>query len=194
MNDDAKEANKSSDPMGALMERRKYQGQSFGSAFREARKGGEKTFFWNGKKYTTDTAPDKAPAPAGEPGGAFRSRRASSDEDFGREGLRKAPEPAADMRAGRGMNRAPVSSGRGTSPGRGVPEASPSEDMRAGRGMGRGYALSDVERPGTNVRYENKDTSDMAYKKGGKVKCYAKGGSVRGGGCESRGKTKGRMV
>ena len=30
--------------------------------------------------------------------------------------------------------------------------------------------------------------------KGGKVKAYAKGGSIRGGGIESRGKTKGRMV
>lgn len=33
-----------------------------------------------------------------------------------------------------------------------------------------------------------------AYKKGGKVKKMAKGGSVRGMGCEVRGKTKGRFV
>jgi hypothetical protein len=33
------------------------------------------------------------------------------------------------------------------------------------------------------------------HKCGGKVtKKYAKGGSVRGGGCETKGKTKGRMV
>jgi hypothetical protein len=57
-----------------------------------------------------------------------------------------------------------------------------------------GYKLSDVERPGTNVRYENEDTSDMSYKKGGKVKAYAKGGSVRGDGCATKGKTKGRML
>jgi hypothetical protein len=31
-------------------------------------------------------------------------------------------------------------------------------------------------------------------KKGGKVKAYAKGGAVRGGGIEKRGKTKGRFV
>lgn len=200
MNDDAKEANKSSDPMGALMERRKYQGQSFGSAFREARKSGEKTFFWKGTKFTTDLdagkASGKASAPAGSAPALNNSRgvRASSDEDFGREGRREAPKPAVDMRADRGMNRAPVSSGRGVSPGRGMPEPAP--DMRAARGMNRapGYKLSDVERPGTNVRYENEDTSDMAYKKGGKVKAYAKGGAVRGGGCETKGKTKGRMV
>ena len=35
---------------------------------------------------------------------------------------------------------------------------------------------------------------DEMLAKGGKVKGYAKGGSVRGGGCESRGKTKGRFV
>lgn len=190
MANDVEESNKSSDPMGALMERRKYKGQSFGSAFSEARKSGEKTFFWNGKKYTTATAPDKAPAPAGEPGGAFRSRRASSDEDFGREGRREVSKPAEDMRASRGMNRAPVSSGRGVSPGRGMP-GSNSGDMPPRR---PGYKLSDVDRPGTSVRYENEDTSDMVYKKGGKVKAYAKGGSVRGGGCEAKGKTKGRMV
>lgn len=40
------------------------------------------------------------------------------------------------------------------------------------------------------------DANAEAYRgmrTGGKVKAYAKGGSVRGGGCESRGKTKGRM-
>lgn len=32
------------------------------------------------------------------------------------------------------------------------------------------------------------------FKKGGSVKKYASGGSIRGGGCETRGKTKGRFV
>jgi hypothetical protein len=32
------------------------------------------------------------------------------------------------------------------------------------------------------------------FKKGGSVKKYAKGGSVRGGGCEMRGKTRGKFV
>lgn len=36
--------------------------------------------------------------------------------------------------------------------------------------------------------------TDKKMKCGGKVKGYASGGSVRGGGCESRGKTKGRFV
>lgn len=166
MADDAAEASKSSDPMGALMERRKYKGQSFASAFREARNSGDKTFFWNGKKYTTDLAPAKPVPPAGEPGGAFRSRRAPSDEDMGREGRRQAVKSA---------------------------EAT-GEPGGANRGEGRGYKLSDVERPGTRVRYDNEDTSDMTYKRGGMTKGYAKGGSVKGSGCEQRGLRKCKVI
>lgn len=165
MADDVIAANKSSDPMGALMERRKYKGQSFASAFREARDAGDKTFFWNGKKYTTDLAPAKPVPPAGEPGGAYRSRRAP-EEDFGREGRRQAVKP----------------------------DEATGEPGGASRGEGRGYKLSDVERPGTRVRYDNEDTSDMTYKRGGMTKVYAKGGVTRADGCAQRGKTKGRMV
>ena len=160
MANDAAEANKSSDPMGALMERRKYKGQSFASAFREARSSGDKTFFWNGKKYNTDVAPAKPVPPAGEPGGAFRSRRSASDEDMGREGRRTPRAPAAEAS---------------------LPSAPPRRPE---------FKLSDVERPGTRVRYDNEDTSDMAYAKGGSVK----GGSVKGGGCEQRGLRKCKVM
>lgn len=59
-----------------------------------------------------------------------------------------------------------------------------------------GAKLSDAMRPGTRVTYDNTDTSDMTYKKGGGVKKYAKGGSVssRADGCCQRGKTKGRYL
>jgi hypothetical protein len=58
--------------------------------------------------------------------------------------------------------------------------------------------LSDVRRPGTNVNYENDDTSDMSFRKGGKVKKvkkYASGGMVsaeskRADGIDSKGKTR----
>jgi len=160
MADDAAEASKSSDPMGALMERRKYKGQSFASAFREARNSGDKTFFWNGKKYTTDIAPSKATPPAGEPGGAYRSRRAAADEDAGREGRR-------------------------------IPRAATTEEATPRRPE---FKLSDVERPGTRVRYDNEDTSDMTYKRGGMAKGYAKGGSVKGSGCEQRGLRKCKVM
>jgi len=38
-----------------------------------------------------------------------------------------------------------------------------------------------------------RSVSGMGYKKGGKVKKYAAGGSIRGSGCEAKGKTKGIM-
>lgn len=151
MADDVAEANKASDPLGALMARRKHRGQSFGAAFKEARAAGDKTFFWNGKKYTTDLASSKPVPPAGEPGGAYRSRRAASDEDEGREG-RRTPRAAATEES------APVS----------IPPRR-SE-----------FRLSDVERPGTRVRYDNTDTEDMTYKKGGKIDGCARKGHTKG--------------
>ena len=36
--------------------------------------------------------------------------------------------------------------------------------------------------------------TEMGKKKGGSIKGYASGGSIRGSGCESSGKTKGRFV
>ena len=36
--------------------------QTFGQAFRDARKSGDKTFMFNGKKYSTELASEKAPA------------------------------------------------------------------------------------------------------------------------------------
>ena len=76
-------------------------------------------------------------------------------------------------------------------------EARLDKAMRAYKSRGSSK-LSDVVRPGTNTNYENKDTEDMAYKRGGKVKKMASGGSVsasrRGDGCATKGKTKGRMV
>lgn len=57
--------------------------------------------------------------------------------------------------------------------------------------------LTEVTRPGTRVRYENPDASDMTYKKGGKTKKMASGGmssaSKRADGIASRGKTKCKM-
>jgi hypothetical protein len=56
-------------------------------------------------------------------------------------------------------------------------------------------ALTSTIKPGTDVNYENDDTSDMSYKKGGKVKKYASGGMVSGAskradGIASKGKTR----
>ena len=59
---------------------------------------------------------------------------------------------------------------------------------RGGGGGGRGGSLTGIGGGG------GLPGMDEMLAKGGKVKGYASGGSVRGGGCEQRGKTKGRFV
>jgi hypothetical protein len=86
-----------------------------------------------------------------------------------------------------------------------VPRRKPSTSTASSSEEGmKGYVprrtpkpLAEVRRPGTRVNYENADTSDMAYKKGGKTKKMASGGvasaSKRADGIASRGKTKCKM-
>ena len=56
-------------------------------------------------------------------------------------------------------------------------------------------ALAEPNKPGTNVRYENTDVSDMSMKRGGAVKKMANGGSAssRADGIAVKGKTRGKM-
>lgn len=80
--DELEIANKSEDPIASLNAKKGWTGseesapapakkQSFKEAFAEARKGGGKTFEWNGKKFTTEMAgansPEKASASAPAP-------------------------------------------------------------------------------------------------------------------------------
>ena len=55
-------------------------------------------------------------------------------------------------------------------------------------------ALASTNKPGTNISYENTETSDMSMKRGGKVK-MANGGSAssRADGIATKGKTRGKM-
>ena len=55
-------------------------------------------------------------------------------------------------------------------------------------------AAASTNKPGTNISYENTETSDMSMKRGGKVK-MANGGSAssRADGIATKGKTRGKM-
>lgn len=90
--DDLEAANASADPIGTLNERKGWTGekaeaapepkkQSFGEAFAAARKGGGKTFEWNGKKYTTEMAGEKKAAPAPAPAAPKAPLRAETMQD-----------------------------------------------------------------------------------------------------------------
>jgi hypothetical protein len=65
--------------------------------------------------------------------------------------------------------------------------------------------LTSTVKPGTNTNYENTDTSDMSYKRGGSVKASKMGGvktakpsmgsaSKRADGIAAKGKTRGKYI
>ena len=91
---------------------------TFKEAFREARKAGDKTFTWNGKKYTTEykeeaEAKSLSKASKDEAGG-FRSRRASAAMDEPKKEAPKAVKAASrDIPVGK--EKAPKSTGESTS-------------------------------------------------------------------------------
>ena len=112
---------------------------AFGKAFREARASGDKTFMFNGKKYTTELAKPKT----------------STKPELG-------PEMGEKM--------------------------TPDESKAAASNFGypKGSQRLNSE--------ENKETSDMTYRHGGKVK-MSNGGSAssRADGIAVKGKTRGKM-
>lgn len=140
----------------------------FGKAFREARSSGDKTFTFKGKKYTTETAPEEQKSVGSKP---------KLDQYVPRD---------SDTRKGeimRSKNAVP----------RDNYERSGQKSMDTER---EPEALASPNKPGTNISYENTDTSDMTYRRGGAVKKMASGGSAssRGDGIATKGKTKGTMV
>ena len=146
----------------------------FGKAFREARASGDKTFTFKGKKYTTDMAPAEQKSLGGKPKmGEYVPR----DSD-----TRKGEIMTSKNAVGRDNY---VRSGQKSFDTEREPEAAAS-----------------TNKPGTNISYENTDTSDMSMKRGGAVKKmnmggmgYAKGGSAssRADGIATKGKTRGKM-
>ena len=157
---------------------------AFGKAFREARASGDKTFTFNGKKYTTEMAPEEQKSVGGKPklgasvprdsytrrGEIMTSKNAKPRDEYVRSG-QKSFDTETEF----------------------VPP-----DMSKYKPRRDPEALTETNKPGTSTRYENTDTSDMTYKRGGKVKKMASGGmtskaSSRGDGIAQRGKTRGKM-
>ena len=140
---------------------------AFGKAFREARSAGDKTFMFNGKKYTTDMAPAEQKSVGGKPKmGAYVPR--DSDTRKGEIMTSKNAVPRDNY----------VRSGQKSFDTEREPEAAAS-----------------TNKPGTNISYENTDTSDMSMRHGGAVKKMASGGSAssRADGIATKGKTRGKM-
>jgi hypothetical protein len=163
----------------------------FGKAFRAARASGDKTFTFNGKKYTTDLAPEEQKSVGGKPKmGASVPRDSdtrkgeimTSKNYVGRDNYERSGQKSFDTET----------------------EFVP-PDMSKYKPRRDPEALTETNKPGTSTRYENTDTSDMAYKRGGSVKASKMGSvrtskpsmgsaSMRADGIATKGKTRGRMV
>ena len=139
----------------------------FGKAFREARASGDKTFMFNGKKYTTDMAPAEQKSIGSK---SKMGEYVPRDSD-----TRKGEIMTSKNAVGRDNY---VRSGQKSFDTEREPEA-----------------LAEPNKPGTNVRYENTDVSDMSMRHGGRVKKMASGGSAssRADGIATKGKTRGKM-
>tara|TARA_R110000868_G_scaffold381689_1_gene648084 strand:+ start:52 stop:534 length:483 start_codon:yes stop_codon:yes gene_type:complete len=154
----------------------------FGKAFRSARTAGDKTFMFNGKKYTTDLAPEEQKSVGGKPkldeyvprdsdarkGEIMRSKNAVPRDSF-------AKKSRIEERAMREANAAPAGS-----------EYTSTEDF-----MG----MKDMASKSNYVNDEKMGGVRGGYKHGGKVKKMASGGSAssRGDGIATKGKTRGKM-
>jgi hypothetical protein len=171
---------------------KKSGGQSFNDAFREARKAGLKTFKWRGGTYGTKLAGEDAPAKKSAP--AAEKEKPESDSDSAP--TRRAAAPKGKLPRGyRPSVNAPTYGERVSSPfrrlGGDLFGLRGQEDIMRRTGVSRNEAR-DIAKKADRIR--DSEWRGSSYKKGGSVKKYAKGGSVRGGGCEMKGKTKGKFV
>jgi|SanBayMetagenome_1026888.scaffolds.fasta_scaffold27719_2 hypothetical protein len=191
---------------------------SFGETFKEKRRelGPGKTFTWQGKKYSTDKKEDVIdPMDDLAPYGNL-----PSPEDRVTEGgptQRNSPRRPSDKK------RNPLPSDRATGYRSQVKEtgmtpeersdavgkfaigaASLHPAARAARGLktakrrydiGRRVdAMTEGQQKSAFLKAAREAKEIDGMKSGGSVQKFAKGGSVRGGGCETKGKTKGRFV
>lgn len=140
---------------GALPEMEAEKPKTFKEAFAQARAAGEKTFTFNGKKFSTEMA-----------GAPKASTSPISGRPRGESVSAPAPEPQRVEIAGKRYPRDDQS--------KSVSERLKSARERARTGSGETDTRSVSERLRSSLG-------------------FAKGGSVRGGGCERRGKTKGTM-
>jgi hypothetical protein len=159
--------------------------KTFKQAFAEARKAGDSTFTWNGKKYTTELASDKAKSAP------------KADENYSKEGrgkkpsaapAAKAPEPAKVQ-----SDAYPTAAERFSQIRQQLADAEKENARKTSARNLAGRKSYDDFMAGVKRRFGTQAMREEAgneFRKGGKVKKYAKGGSVKGGGCEVRGKTK----
>lgn len=160
--------------------------KSFSQAFREARAAGDKTFMWQGKKYGTEMASgSRSSSPVvGRPRG--ESYRDSAPSGVPDERARLA------ARLGTAEQRSKYSKDQ-MIPQSQIDAAKAAGEERRRKIREQDEAFSEARNRAIKRTLGTQAMRDEAgMKTGGKVKGYAKGGSIDG--CAQRGKTKGRYL
>jgi hypothetical protein len=166
---------------------------SFGQAFNAAKAAGKPDFPWRGATYSTQTAEEQGRAIKAAPGSGRGASAGRTAKDVSTAPMRRAESAGPDAQAvAERLKRLPALEsneeardryrentlnalvGLGTVAG--APLAA-----RIGRALGSAPA-----RAPRATEALVRDSDAVPFKKGGKVKTYAKGGSVRGAGCETR--------
>jgi hypothetical protein len=201
-------------PKAETPKAKSYDDMSFGKAFAAARKdmlgGGDKTFTWKGKSYGTDLAGDKPKTTTrrqaqvlSEPSKPANAVTAPNLDPRVAK-YAKVIEEARKRGSSNVVNpnsrevRAQAASTRNYFGKDGSIIGYQSEETRKAK---RDKIIAEGEKPGASTMARNRakfyKENPNAMKKGGKVKKYAKGGSVssvskRADGCAIRGKTRAR--
>lgn len=181
-------------------------GESFGEAFKRHKAAGRPDFSWRGQTYSTETREERTQkaysdtsrrqdvAPKAAPSAAPAARPRASLSDIPGLIARGMSEGADRVPAGRGAGAAFVGAAL---PRLLVPTAKTLRDHPSITPERRQMlkemedyinVLNQADRPARNPAMRAmEERVEPPFKKGGKVKAYAKGGSVKGAGCEQRG-------
>jgi hypothetical protein len=159
------------------------EGMSFSEAFRAARKAGDSTFTWRGKKYTTEMAGEKKPAKPSTPKVEVEKTETKVEmpSSSGARGYRGSKPGAARVGTGRYDDPTSTYGKRVTAPFRKLGDIfglRREEDVMRRMGVGREEARSRLGRV-------------EGMKRGGMVKSSA---SKRADGIAKKGKTRGKIV
>ena len=200
----AEAARSTATPLKEQIERRRilasyaddYDALPFRQAFNAAKAEGRPNFPWRGNTYSTRTAEEqgreiKAAPGSGRGASAGRTaqnvstapmRRAESagpDAQVVAERLKRLPALESNEEARERYKADTLNALIGLGTVAGAPVA-------AGLGRALGSMSARAPRAARAAEAFVRDPDAVPFKKGGKVKTYAKGGSVRGAGCETR--------
>jgi len=177
---------------GARDEEGNIKRGSFKEAFAAARKAGDKTFTFNGKKYTTELKGAKkassrdaeVPSPMSQTSPASMTGKERASE-MARIQARGGKDRMGESAAGRVMQRLTASENEPATAPAPAPAPAPSRATPSFASLG-----------GMTMREKMAAMRGQGMKKGGSVKAKPKmsSASKRADGCAMKGKTRGRMV